>query len=81
MLVSGVTKDDALKLGQLINMLHVGEFELNGKDICASADTIRWLQNLAKQTAEVYAREQNPVPPETTVAPGIKVKTMGKGKV
>lgn len=72
MILSDVSTEDCKMLAQLINMLHSSELTLNGKDICASADTIRWLQRLAKQAAEVYAK---PKEEELTI------KAMSPGKV
>lgn len=61
-----VSDKDMKCFAQLINMLHAGEFKLNGKDMCASADTIRWLQDVAKGAAECYSkpRASSPVQPE-----------------
>lgn len=95
MKVSEVTKDDCKMLAQIINMMQVGEFTVNGKDVCASADTIRWLQRFAVSVSETFSKEQKPTaevpvtetkppeaPPPTGGLPaGVKVKSFGRGKV
>lgn len=87
--------DSDMKLfAQLINMLQVGEFKVSGKDVCASADTIRWLQNVARAAAECYAGSKPsqvpvvkepetvtpPPPPSSGMPEGVTVKAFNPGK-
>lgn len=80
-----VSADDMKMLGQLINMLNTGNFSMNGKDICASADTIRWLQGIGTEAAKVYRDVKSPIssPPTSVVSSppigeGISIKSVGK---
>jgi hypothetical protein len=82
MKVVEVTKDDVRMLAQVINMLHTGEFSLNGKDVCAGADAIRWLQRTAVAVSESYsAASTAPAPAPAASAPfTIKAHQPGKKK-
>lgn len=83
MKVSEVTKDDIRMAAQLINMLQVGEFSLNGKDICASADTLRWFQNFAAQASKCYSEELSTGPQAlegSGISSGVTIKAMSPGK-
>lgn len=81
MKVSGVSKDDCQKLAQLINMIHIAEYTAIGKDICAAADSIRWLQSFAKEVAVVFQAEASaPSAPPPTES-GFTIKSSGQGKV
>jgi hypothetical protein len=63
MKIAEVAKDDVRLMAQVVNMLHVGEFSLNGKDICAGSDAIRWLQRTAVMMSEAYtAASATPAP-------------------
>ena len=90
-----VSDSDVKLFAQLINMLHVAEMKVNGKDVCAAADSIRWLQNVAKAAAECYSQSKTPkvevsVPPqEIPVTPppapgglpeGVTMKAFNPGK-
>lgn len=77
MKVSDVSKDDCIKAAQLINMLQLGKYDVGGKDMCAGADSIRWLQSLAVEMAGAHAGTTKPAapPPE-----GLAVKTYNPGK-
>lgn len=91
---SEVQDSDMKMLGQLINMIQTGEYSLNGKDLCASADTIRWLQTIAVDAAKVYKEskasekvppkvEGNIVGPKAPLPPmggGVSIKSFGKAK-
>lgn len=87
MKVQDVANVDCKAVAQLINMLNVSEYTANGKDICAAADSIRWLQSFAIEMAKSYQEQLNPKPtaaPDTAaVAPveGFKVKSYNPGKV
>ncbi len=88
-----VSDTDMKLFAQLINMLHVGEFKLNGKDLCAAADSIRWLQKVAQSAADCYAqskaspvkeREPEVVAPSAPGKPGlpegVTMKAFNPGK-
>lgn len=51
---SDVTKEDMRMIAQLINMVQASKYDISGKDVCASADTIRYLQNMAVNIAKSY---------------------------
>lgn len=81
MIVTEVTKDDCRLAAQLINTLHVGDYAVGGKDICAAADAIRWLQDLAKKMAESYASPQPAAAPAAPVGDApFTVKAMSPGR-
>lgn len=76
-------------MAQVIHMLQAGEFTLSGKDVCASADTIRWLQRLAVQMSQAYQASVAPPPaaptPTDEPAPaglpsGVTIKQFAPGK-
>jgi hypothetical protein len=73
MKVSDVSKDDCIRAAQLINMLRIAEYKIDGKDICAGADSIRWLQQLAVEMAKVYT-------PAVNSSEGLSVKSYNPGK-
>lgn len=85
-----VLDTDMKMLAQLINMLQVGEYRLSGKDLCASADTIRWLQNTAKSAADCYSLSKNPIaakedeykslPSTNGLGEGVNIKSFNPGK-
>lgn len=86
-----VLDSDMRMFGQLINMLQVGEFKLNGKDMCASADTIRWLQKVATSAADCYAQSKASAKPakepelalptpSSGLPEGVAVKAFNPGK-
>lgn len=86
-----VLDTDMKMLAQLINMLQAGEFKLSGKDMCASADTIRWLQRVATQAAECYSgsktvkepeivKPSDTLPPSSGLGEGVALKAFNPGK-
>jgi len=89
-----VTKDDMKMFQQLINMVQIAELSLNGKDVCATADTIRWLQKVAVGAAECFQaslapKPEPPVPPTPVAAAkpptggfeeGVTIKSFNPGK-
>lgn len=79
MKVAEVTKDDIRLMAQVVNMLHAGEFALSGKDVCAGADAIRWLQRTAVTLSEAYTASLATPPPPAPEAP-FTVKTYQSGK-
>ena len=59
MKVTEATKDDVRLLAQLINMINAGQFgPISGADVCAAADSIRWLQTLCLKTSESFSVRQ-----------------------
>lgn len=70
MILSGVTKDDLRLLAQLVNTVQVGEYTCNGKDLCAAADAIRFLQETAVKASKSYteAIAVTPDSPSVTAA-------------
>lgn len=54
MIISGATKEDLRLLAQLVNTVQAGEYTLNGKDLCAAADAIRFLQETAVKASKAY---------------------------
>lgn len=81
MKLAEVSKDDVKMLAQLVNMLHAGSFTVNGKDVCASADTIRWLQKLAVSASEAYAVPSSDQAASVPASDGLKVKAFNPGKL
>jgi hypothetical protein len=86
MKVSGVSKEELKLLAQAVNLLVAGEYNLGGKDLCAGADAIRWVQKLAVLCSEAYQAEQAEGSKEKTPdtpkpeAP-LKIKAYHPGKV
>jgi len=76
---ASVLKSDMVMFSQLINMLQAAEFSLNGKDVCASADTIRWLQQVAVKAAETFKADAEGPKPDapSPVAPAVEVPSGG----
>lgn len=65
-------------------MLQVAKYDIGGKDMCAGADSIRWLQTLATEMAKAYQPETTKtVALETPAKPseGFTVKSYNPGKV
>ena len=91
MKVSEVSKEDCIKAAQLINMLQIAKYDIGGKDMCAGADSIRWLQNLAVDMAKDFSpkvsetseKKADVVEPEAAVKhpSGLNVKSYNPGKV
>lgn len=73
--ISGATKDDLRLLAQLVNTVHAGEYTCNGKDLCAAADAIRFLQEIAVKASKSYTDMVSApeVPPPTVAAPAAAV--------
>jgi hypothetical protein len=65
MKLNEVLENDIRMLAKVLTMLQGSEYNLSGKDICAAADAIRWLQDVAKQFAETYSA------PKTSVQPAV----------
>jgi EAL domain-containing protein (putative c-di-GMP-specific phosphodiesterase class I) len=87
MKVAEVSKDDCKMLAQLINMLQMAEFTTTGKDMCAGADSLRWLQAFAVDCAKVFQSESSAMkpsdqPPSTPDEGGspLKIKAFSPGK-
>jgi hypothetical protein len=79
--VSEVSKDDCMKAAQLINMLQIAKYEIGGKDMCAGADSIRWLQELATGMAKGYQSEaQETAAPKAPEGLAVKSYSPGKGR-
>jgi hypothetical protein len=82
MRVSVISKDDCKCVAQLINMLQAGDFKVSGKDMCAGADSLRWLQQFAVDLAKVYQEEQKPAVSAPEVEPqGLRIKSYNPGKL
>lgn len=82
MQVSACSKDDVKLMAQVVNLLTAGEFSLGGKDLCAAADAIRWLQKLAVQCSEsyqagVHGTPTPPPPPTEETKPSLKDRQPG----
>ena len=75
-----VSDSDIKLFAQLINMLHVAEIKVNGKDVCAAADSIRWLQNVAKAAAECYSQSKTPKVEAPVPSNSTKTSTCGTGR-
>lgn len=73
-----VTKEDCKQIASLINLLHGGRFEMNGKEMCANADTLRWLQAFALDAAKAYQAAD--VAPSAEPTSELKVKHFSPGK-
>lgn len=69
--ISGATKEDLRLLAQLVNTVHAGEYTCNGKDLCAAADAIRFLQETAVKASKSYTDTLNApeVPAAVAAAP------------
>lgn len=86
MKLAEVSKDDCRLMAQLINMVQIGRYEVGGKDMCAGADALRWLQGLAVEAAECLKNQVVSLPETPPAAPdppdeGLKVKTYNPGKI
>lgn len=77
--LSDVSKDDCKYVAQLINMLQIATMEINGKDMCAGADSLRWLQALAVNMASAYAGGANTQAPVPAASEGLKVRAYNPG--
>jgi carboxypeptidase C (cathepsin A) len=88
-----VTDVDCKMAAQMVNMLQSGQWDVNGKDICASADTIRWIQKLAVSIGQGYQQRvtQDTSPPEAKemkeeakpsggLPEGVQIKAYNPGK-
>lgn len=86
MKVSEVAVEDMKMMAQAVNMVHTATFSINGKDVCASADTIRWLQKLATDMAKTYQESKTSepsvpsAPPQGGLPEGVNVKGFNPGK-
>lgn len=86
-----VNETDMRLFAQVINMLQVGEYKVNGKDVCAASDAIRWLQKAAVLAAESYANASKntpvesdnvpPPPPSGGLPEGVNMKAFNPGKI
>lgn len=77
MKVSEVSAQDCQMLAKLITIIQVGEYTVSGKDICAAADSIRWMQDIGKDMAKGFAETKasdKPAgvePPSAPAAPSV----------
>ena len=87
---SDVTKDDMKMFAQLIHMVQASKYDISGKDVCASADTIRFLQKVAVEIAKSYqakvtSEDHAPAPQEVKAPPsgplgeGVTIKAFHPG--
>ena len=80
---SEVSKDDLKHMAQVVNTIHISEFTLNGKDVCAAADSFRWLQRAAMQMSQAYQLSlgtEKPEPAPGAMPDGVTVKAFQPGK-
>lgn len=87
MQIVGATADDLRMMAQLVNLVQAGSYTFGGKDMCAAADAIRWLQKLAVTSGKAYAEAPTTQPPPEepkAQAPGfpegVTMKAFNPGK-
>lgn len=81
MIISAATKDDLRLLAQVIHTLQAGQYSLNGKDVCAAADAMRFLQGVAVKASQAYTEELTAIP--DTPLPGmgdVNIKAFHPGR-